>query len=70
MCPAGHLLERESLWFDSCELPPPVSYHSVFAFWVVAHGRFDCIKNFDIGTLLMDRSQSIMPYRRPDKLNR
>ena len=23
--------------------PPPVSDHSVFAFWVVADGTFDCI---------------------------
>ena len=26
--------------FDSCKRPPPVSDHSVFAFRVVAYGRF------------------------------
>ena len=26
---------------------PPVSYHSVFAFWVVAYGRFVCTCRFD-----------------------
>ena len=26
---------------DSCKRPPPVRDHSVFAFWVVAYGRFD-----------------------------
>ena len=31
------------MWFDSCKRPPPVSDPSVFAFWVVAHGRFDCV---------------------------
>ena len=38
----GPLLGRDSLWFDSCKRPPPVSDHSVFAFWVVAYDRFDC----------------------------
>ena len=38
----GPLLGRGALWFDSCKPPPPVSDHSVFAFWVVAYGRFDC----------------------------
>ena len=28
---------------DSCERTPPVSDPSVFAFWVVAYGRFDCV---------------------------
>ena len=37
------LLGKYHLWFDSCKRPPPVSDHSVFAFWVVAYGRFDCI---------------------------
>ena len=39
---AGPLLGKGSLCFDSCKRPPPVSDHSVFAFWVVAYGRFDC----------------------------
>ena len=34
------LLERDALWFDPYKRPPPVSDHSVFAFWVVAYGRF------------------------------
>ena len=34
----GPLLRRGPLWFDSCKRPPPISDHSVFAFWVVAHG--------------------------------
>ena len=33
---------RDPLWLDSCKRPSPVSDHSVFAFWVVAYGRFDC----------------------------
>ena len=40
----GPLLGREPLQFDSCKRPPPISDHSVFAFWVVAYGSFDCIK--------------------------
>ena len=31
------------LWFDSCKRPNPISDHSVFAFWLVAYGRFECI---------------------------
>ena len=41
------LLGREPLWFDSCKQPPPVdppvSDQSVFAFWVVAYKKFDCV---------------------------
>ena len=33
-----------ALWFDSCKRPPPVRDHQIFAFWVLAYGRFDCIK--------------------------
>ena len=44
------LLGRDRLWFDSCKRPPPVSDHSVLAFWVAAYGRFDCIQCF--GSLL------------------
>ena len=33
------------LWFDSCKRPNPISDHSVFAFWLVAYGRFECISN-------------------------
>ena len=29
--------------FDSCKRPPPVNDFSVFTFWVVAYGSFDCI---------------------------
>ena len=36
------LLGRGPLGFDSWKRPPPVSDHSVFAFWVVAYGGFDC----------------------------
>ena len=39
---SGPLLGRDPLWFDSCMGPPHVSDHSVFAFWVVTNGRFDC----------------------------
>ena len=39
----GPLLGRDDLWFDFCKRPPSVSDHSVFAFWVVAYGGFDCI---------------------------
>ena len=28
--------------FDSCKRLPPVSDYSVFVFWMVAYGRFDC----------------------------
>ena len=38
----GTLLGRDALWFDSYKRPPPVSDHSVFAFWVVAYRRFNC----------------------------
>ena len=38
----GPPLGRGALWCDSCKRPPPVSDHSVCAFWVVAYGRFDC----------------------------
>ena len=34
----GPFLGIDPLWFDSCKRPPPVSNHSVFAFWVVAYG--------------------------------
>ena len=34
--------EETPLWFNSCKRPPPVSDRLVFAFWVVAYGRFDC----------------------------
>ena len=44
------LLGRNPLWFDSCKGPPPVSDHSVLAFWVVAYQKFDCIQCF--GSLL------------------
>ena len=40
----GPLLGRGCLRFDSCKRPPPISDHSVFAFWVVAYGRFDCFE--------------------------
>ena len=40
----GPLLGREPLQFNSCKQPPPVSDHSVFAFWGVAYRWFDCIK--------------------------
>ena len=33
------------LWFDSCKRPNPIRDHSVFAFWLVAYGRFECISN-------------------------
>ena len=39
----GPLHERATLWFNSCKRPPPISNHLVYAFWVVAYGRFDCI---------------------------
>ena len=39
---SGHL-GRNSLWFDSCKRPPPVSDHLVLAIWGVAYGRIDCI---------------------------
>ena len=41
----GPLLGKDPLRFDSCKRPPPVSDHSVFASWVVAYRRFDCILN-------------------------
>ena len=34
---------KRPLMVDSCKRPPPVRDHSVFAFWVLAYGRFDCI---------------------------
>ena len=37
-------LGKGALWFDSFKRPPLVSDHSVFAFLVVAYGRFDCIR--------------------------
>ena len=37
----GPLLGSGPLWFDSYKRPNAVSDHSVFAFWVVAYGRFD-----------------------------
>ena len=43
---AGPLLRGGPLWFDSCKPPTRVSDHSVFAFWVVAYGGFDCIYNY------------------------
>ena len=49
----GRLLGREPLWFNSCKQPPPITDHSVFAFWVVAYGRFDCIT---LDSLLTDTS--------------
>ena len=33
--------------FNSCQRQPPLSDHSVFAFWLVAYERFDC-NNFSI----------------------
>ena len=38
----GPLRGRGFLWYDSCKRPSPVNDHSVFAFWVVAEGSFDC----------------------------
>ena len=39
----GLLLRGDPPRFGSCKRPPPVSDRSLFAFWVVAYGRFDCI---------------------------
>ena len=39
---SGPPLRRDSMWFDSFKLPPPVSDHCTFAVLVVAYGRFDC----------------------------
>ena len=46
MClvPDKPLLERDPLRFDSCKRPSPVNDHSIFPFWLVAYGRFDCIQ--------------------------
>ena len=38
----GPFLGKKPLWFYSSEGPPPISDHSVFAFWLVAYGRFEC----------------------------
>ena len=38
----GPFRGRNPLWFDSCKRPPVISEHSVFAFWFVAYGRFEC----------------------------
>ena len=54
-------MKEASLWFDSCKRPPPVSDHTIFTFWVVAYGRFECIMNFVFATLLMDRRQASYP---------
>ena len=40
--PAGPLLGKDPLWFDSCKQPHPGG-DSVFAFWVVAFSRFNCM---------------------------
>ena len=50
----GPLLRRGPLWFYSCKRPPPVSDNSIFAFWVVAYGRFDCIN-------LVYRASHVLP---------
>ena len=35
--------EETPLWLDSCKQSPPANDHQVFAFWVIAYERFDCI---------------------------
>ena len=35
--------EETPVWFHSCKRPLLVRDPSVFAFWVVAYGRFNCI---------------------------
>ena len=39
---SGPLPRIGSLWFNSCKWPPPVNDHSVFSFWGVTYGRFNC----------------------------
>ena len=38
----GSFRGRNPLWFDSSKRPPVISEHSVFAFWFIAYGRFEC----------------------------
>ena len=44
LAPDKPLLGRDPLRFDCCKRPSTVSDHSVFAFWLVAYGRFDSIQ--------------------------
>ena len=64
---AGPLLRGGPLWFDSCKSPTPVSDHSVFAFWVVAYGGFDCIYNyyFSINAICV----CFEPWRQPEQMS-
>ena len=53
----GPLLGRDPLWFDSCKRSPPVSDRSIFAFWLVAYGRFDCVFRKNCDTLIVANSR-------------
>ena len=55
----GPFLGIDPLWFDSCKRPPPVSNHSVFAFWVVAYGRFESCNCNQVGTFENTRKVSL-----------
>ena len=55
----GPFLRIDPLWFDSCKQPPPVSNHSVFAFWVVACGRFKSCNCNQAGTFENTRKVSL-----------
>ena len=54
----GPFLRIDPLWFDSCKRPPPVSNHSVFAFWVVAYGMFKSCNCNQAGTFENTRKVS------------
>ena len=41
----GPFLGRNPLWFDSCKRSPSINDHSVFAFSLVANGRFEFRSN-------------------------
>ena len=46
----GPFLGRNPLWFDSYKRSPSINDHSVFAFSLVANGRFECRSNrYDSG---------------------
>ena len=55
----GLFLGIDPLWFDSCKRPPPVSNHSVFAFWVVAYGRFESCNGNQVETFENTRKVSL-----------
>ena len=61
----GPSLGRKPLWFDSCKRSPSINDHSVFAFWLVAYGRFEFRSKLQqvwlgFGTRLCSKKKHIM----------